>query len=284
MAEPTEKRPPVVLSRLLRLLFWSVLLFYLVSGAFISLNQRWFIYVPPTYTTRHMNRLAAAAGLERWQDAIGEPIGMKRLSPRQPAQGSVLVLYGNGSCTVNSAHYADEIQQAAPLDVFILEYPGYGDRNGTPTQDSLSLAAEDGLAALPAGRPVYLVGESLGSGVAAHLAGKYPNRIAGVMLLSPFNRLTDVAQYHMPVFPIHLVLMDRFPSEDDLRRYHGPVGVMVDGRDAVVPEKFGRRLYDSYAGPKRLWEFPQGAHIEIPAPAVNFWKEVGGFWQTNRVH
>ena len=282
MSEPTERRKLVRPARLLRLLFWSLLLFYLVSGAVVSWEQRWFIYVPPTYTSRHMDRLARAANLERWKDAGGEPTGMKRLSPRQPAEGSVLVLYGNGSCAVNCARYADDIQSVAALDVFILEYPGYGDRNGTPSQSSLTQAAEVGLQLLPTNRPVYLVGESLGSGVAAHLAGTRPDKIAGVILLSPFNRLTDVAQYHMPVFPVHLILMDRFPSEDDLRRYHGPVGVMVDGRDQVVPEKFGLRLYNDYAGPKRLWEFPQGGHIEIREPPAKFWKEVVEFWQTNR--
>ena len=75
MSAPTERRPPVVLSRLLRLLFWSLLLFYLVAGAVVSLNQRWFIYVPPTYNTRHMDRLAVAANLERWKDAVGNPSG-----------------------------------------------------------------------------------------------------------------------------------------------------------------------------------------------------------------
>jgi pimeloyl-ACP methyl ester carboxylesterase len=280
MSQQTQGRKPVRLSRLLRLLFWAVLSFYLASGAVVSINQRWFIYVPPTYTPRHMDRLARAANLERWRDAVGEPIGMKRASPRQPAEGSVLLLYGNGSCAVNCAHYADDIQNAAPLDVFILDYPGYGDRPGTPTQDSLTQAAEEGLEMLPTHKPVYLVGESLGSGVAAHLAGAHPDRIAGMMLLSPFDSMTDVAQYHMPVFPVHLILMDRFPSGNDLRRYHGPVGVMVDGRDRVVPEKFGLRLYNDYAGPKRLWEFPQGGHIEIAEPPAQFWKEVVGFWQT----
>jgi adenosylhomocysteinase len=62
--------------------------------------------------------------------------------------------------------------------------------------------------------------------------------------------------------------------------YHGPVGVMVDGRDQVVPEKFGLRLYNDYAGPKQLWEFPQGGHIEIAEPPEKLWKEVTEFWQT----
>lgn len=279
MSEQRERRKPVVLSRLLLLLFLALLAFYLVAGAVIAFNQRWFIYVPPTYTAGHMSRLARAADLERWTNSAGERIGMWRASPRQPARANVLVLYGNGSCAVNSAHYANEIQRVAAFDVFILEYPGYGDRPGTPTQRTLAQAADNALETLPTNQPVYLVGESLGSGVAAHLAGKYPGRIAGVMLLSPFDSLTDVAQYHMPVFPIHLILMDRFPSEEDLRRYHGPVGVMVDGRDKVVPEKFGLRLYDGYAGPKRLWQFPQDGHIVIGESHEKFWKEVIAFWQ-----
>jgi hypothetical protein len=268
MSEQTKPAKPVALPRLVRLFLWGLVLFYLTAGAVVSLNQRWFIYVPPIYTARHMDELAAAADLERWTNAVGESIGMKRLSPRQPAQGNVLILYGNGNCTVNCAHYVNEIQAVAPLNVFILEYPGYADRPGSPNQVSLTVAADAALEMLPTNQPVYLVGESLGSGVAAHLAGAYPGRIA---------------QYHMPVFPVHMILVDRFPSEDDLRRYHGPVGVMVDGRDRVVPEKFGLELYHSYAGPKRLWQFSDGGHITITEPPEKFWGEVIQFWQTAAV-
>ena len=75
--------------------------------------------------------------------------------------------------------------------------------------------------------------------------------------------------------------MDRFPSADYLRNYHGPVAVMVDGRDNVVPEKFGMRLYNGYSGPKRLWEYPQSGHIAIGEPPDKFWSEVLDFWHTS---
>jgi len=280
MNEPVQQRPPVVLSRLLLLLFWSLLAFYLVAGAVITLNQRWFIYVPPTYTAWSMDRMAAEARLERWTNSAGRPIGMKRRSP-SPVRGSVLILYGNGSCAVNSAHYADEIQRLGTFDVFILEYPGYADRPGSPNEESFFRAADEALQLLGTNRPVYLVGESLGSGVAAYLAGTQPDRVAGLMLLSPYNRLTSVAQAHMPMYPVWLILVDRFPSQDYLRTYHGPVGIMLDGRDKIVPEKFGRLLYDSYAGPKRLWSFPEGHHISIMEPPEKFWGEVLNFWKTS---
>ncbi|HEU5072463.1 MAG TPA: hypothetical protein VFV96_18835 [Verrucomicrobiae bacterium] len=72
---------------------------------------------------------------------------------------------------------------------------------------------------------------------------------------------------------------DRFPSATLLRNYHGPVAVVVDGRDTVVPEQFGLRLYEGYAGPKWLWRFPNGVHTQIMAPPEVFWSEVVAFWQ-----
>jgi pimeloyl-ACP methyl ester carboxylesterase len=245
--------------------------------------QRKLVYFPQHLTGGQVDEAAGAARLERWNDPAGQAIGMKRLSLKQPADGRVLIAYGNGSWTVGCAHYADDIQQLAKFDVFILEYPGYADREGSPSQKSIFCAADEALQSLGTNQPVYLLGESLGSGVAAYLAGMHPDRISGIILLSPYNRLTSVAQNHMPFLPVSLMLVDRFPSEDYLRDYHGPVGIMVDGHDDVVPEKFGIRLYDSYAGPKRLWSFPDGYHISIMEPPEKFWGEVLDFWQTNQI-
>lgn len=243
--------------------------------------QRHLIFVPPHFTTDQVDQKAKAAGLERWRNSSGQAIGMKRLSPQQPAQGRLLIVYGNASWTVGCAHYVNDIQNAAPLDVYILEYPGYADRPGSPSQDVVFRAADEALQLLGTNQPVYILGESLGSGVAAYLAGTHPGSAAGLILLSPYNRLTGVAQHRMPFLPAWLLLVDRFPSEKYLQHYHGPVGIVVDGRDNVVPEKFGLRLYDGYAGPKRLWEFPDGQHITIREPGTQFWHEVLGFWTTN---
>jgi len=247
----------------------------------MAVCQRSLIYFPSVFTREQVDQMAQSAGLERWTNSAGQFIGLKRHSPKQPTAGTVMILYGNASTAIGCEHYVNDIQSVAAFDIFILEYPGYEDRPGSPSQSSLFSAADEAFHKLPSDRPVYLVGESLGSGVAAYLAGTYSNKIAGVVLISPFNCMTDVAQNHYPLLPIRLLLVDCFPSEEYLRNYHGTVGIMVDGRDTVVPEKFGLRLYHGYEGPKKLWDFSGGGHCEIMKPPSKFWKEIVAFWQTN---
>ena len=169
------------------------------------------------------------------------------------------------------------------MDVFILEYPGFGDRPGVPGQSALFDSAEDAFQSLPKTVPVFLLGESLGTGVAAHLAGSHPVEISGVLLFAPYNTLVDVAQYHVRILPARWLMVDRFPSAEYLSLYRGPLAIVVGGKDRVVPEKFGRRLFDGYAGPKHLWEIPQANHATVQHQNKEFWKEVGEFWKTNAV-
>jgi pimeloyl-ACP methyl ester carboxylesterase len=267
------------------LFFGAVLLcitLYLVVCVGCASFQRRLIYFPPPCSPEEVERFAASHNLERWKSPDGEAIGWKRLSPVQPAQGQVLVMHGNAGCAFQCSHYADVIQQAAPLDVFVVEYPGYENRPGAPTEQSLDRAADQAFQVLETNGPTYLLGESLGTGVATYLAGKHANSVAGVALLAPYNNLAAVGQAHMWILPVGLILCDRFPSEDYLRNYHGPVAMLVGGQDNVVPERFGKRLYDSYDGPKRLWEFPQGNHGTVMLQSAQVWREIIEFWRTNR--
>jgi len=240
-----------------------------------------FLYYPRVYTTAQADGMAQSANLKRWTNAIGANIGFKRPSSRQPASGSILIMYGNGGTATGCASYADDIQKVATMDVYILEYPGYEDRPGPPTEKSIFDAARDAVRTIPSDKPIFLIGASLGSGVASYLAGTFTNRIAGVVLLSPFTSMTDVAQYLFPDQPVSLVLVDRFPSEEYQSHYYGKVGIAVDGKDTIVPEKFGLRLFKGYEGPKKLWSFPNGTHCQISRPQTQFWKEAVAFWQAD---
>lgn len=251
---------------------------WLVFGLGCVSFQRRMLYHPEILSARNLDQLAKEVGLVRWTTPVGEHVGWMRQSPIQPAQGAVLITHGNAGCAVDRGDYATSLQQAAALDVFILEYPGFGDRPGSPTEGSLFAAADAAFGLLPTNKPIYLVGESLGTGVAAHLAGSRAAQVSGVLLVAPYHNLTDVAQHHIRLFPVRWFLADRFCSADYLRHYQGPLAVLLAGQDRIVPAKFGRRLFDAYAGPKRLWESPQATHNTLPDQPPEVWKEIVAFW------
>src|SRR5205807_1869211 len=139
---------------------------YLLAVISLTLLQRRLIYYPTRITVAEAERWAMASELEPWKNPTGQTIGWKRIS-KAASIGQVLIFHGNAGCAIDRAQYADGLQNAAPLDVYILEYPGYGSRPGTPSQQSIFAAATEAINSLTPNRPTYVIGESLGTGVAA---------------------------------------------------------------------------------------------------------------------
>lgn len=253
---------------------------YVLLSLVVMLLQRRMIYVPTRLTSAEESQLAAQNGLVPWRDPGGEIIGWE-LPAKDTAAGTVLIVHGNAGCAADRGYFADPIQAAEPVNVFVLEYPGYGARTGSPSEKSFLAAAEEAFATLTNDGPIYVVGESLGSGVAAYLAKAHSRQVSGLVLFMPYNKLSAVAQAKMPLFPAGLLLWDRFDPEDWLKSYHGPVKIILAGSDEIIPTKFGRRLYDSYHGPKSLQVIDGARHNAVAEQSPDWWKEVFTFWQQN---
>lgn len=246
----------------------------------LSMFARKLLYFPTHVPLEQARVMAARQGFEPWRNDAEEVIGWKQHSDANSARPRVLITHGNGGCAVFRMDYLDNLQKVQPCDVYILEYPGYGARAGSPTETSFFAAAEQAMSLLEKekGGPIYVVGESLGTGVASYLAGTHPRSVAGVLLIAPYHNLTDVAQYHFRVLPVKWLLRDKFASAEHLKAYKGPVAVVVGGRDTIVPAIFGRALYDAYLGPKKLWEIANAGHNDLPIEPVEWWREVVTFW------
>ena len=122
MNQAIRRDKPTFRERLRRgLLLFAGLYFLICAGG--ATFQRRLIYYPSVLTREQVDQMAQAAGLERWTNSAGQFIGLKRRSPKQPAEGSVMIMNGNGSTAVGSGHYADEIQTAAAFDVFSWNIP-----------------------------------------------------------------------------------------------------------------------------------------------------------------
>jgi pimeloyl-ACP methyl ester carboxylesterase len=227
------------------------------------LTQRRMMYLPDRETEPEALQRAVGVRLVSWQDAQGKLLGWRRAArlggPR------VLVLHGNAGDALGRAGYLP-VLEAAGFEGVLLEYPGYGPRDGERSEASLVADARAALRRLKeeSAAPVILLGESLGSGVAVQVAAAEPKSVAGLLLAAPFARMTEVAAHHYPYLPMSLILRDRWDSLRAIHGYQGPVAIVVAGQDEVVGAAQGRRLAQGAAGPVRVWEVPQAAHNELP--------------------
>ena len=239
--------------------------------------QRRFIYYPSQSSEADAIHHARISGLIPWRDSAGQIMGWKAARP--PAEADAMLLFhGNAGSAVHRDYF---VQGFAPyLAVHVMEYPGYGPRSGKPSEKAFMEAGQAALEQLRRERPgrIFLGGESLGTGVACRLAGANPERVSGVFLSTPFTSLADLARSHYPIFPVRWFLRDRFENVRHLQSYAGPVAILLAGRDEVVPVHLGRKLYESYEGPKRLWIQDDRSHNTLNySPQLSLWREAAGF-------
>lgn len=242
--------------------------------------QRQLIYFPGKARPDQLSAFAAGLSLEAWRDDQGATIGWKPQN-RPAARNRIIVFHGNAGYALDRNYFVTGLQALKnEWEVFLFEYPGYGARAGTPSESSIKEAATQALQSLLAAdpRPVFILGESLGSGVASYLASSFPKQVSGLLLITPFSSLTDVAARHYPFLPVRLLLSERYDSLAALSHYRGPVAFLLAGRDEVVPTGLGQKLHDSYKGPKWLRIEADAGHNTLPYnPGAAWWAEASGF-------
>lgn len=204
----------------------------------------------------------------------------------------LLVFHGNAGHSLDRRHFATGFQSvdarrsssndaSSGWEVYLMEYPGYGSRPGSPSEDSFMRAAREAIDRLLAedpSRPVYLLGESLGSGVATQLAAEYPESVPAVFLVTPFTNLVDAGATLFPRVFVRAVLRERYDNESALTRYRGRVAFLLAGEDEVVTTELGRRLYEGYDGEKRLWIQEDAGHNTLDySPGAAWWQELSDF-------
>ena len=234
---------------------------YLMILVVLYFNQDNMVFVPTMDTEANMDRAAAAEAFEPWRNGGGERIGWQ--SREGDPSRVLLICGGNGGYALGRAYYrADLAAQGCDWKIFIVEYPGYGSRPGKPSERALTdaaLEAFDTLAVQP-GRTIHVVGESLGSGVASALAAKRGDRIAGLVLVTPFDSLSNAASSRYPWLPVGLLLRTKFDSANNLKSFPGPVAFVIGENDQTVPTALGEKLFESFPGRKQRWLVPGAGH------------------------
>jgi fermentation-respiration switch protein FrsA (DUF1100 family) len=181
--------------------------------------------------------------------------------PAKPHKPTLFFLHGNAGHIGDRAHIVQPYIKEG-FGIFLFEYRGYGDNPGYPSETNNVADAEIALQNLRRHNACVIVyGESLGTGVAVALAAQ--NKVAALILESPFSRLSDVAKKHYPFLPVDIILREQYDSIDSIANIHAPVLLMHGAQDQLVPVTESEKLYQAALPPKSLMIAPDKAHSNL---------------------
>ena len=194
-----------------------------------------------------------------------------------PTQTSAPLLIYFGGNAEEVSWLASTAGQYAGWSLLMFNYRGYGRSEGKPGEAALfadALQIYDYAVSRAQGGRVALMGRSLGSGVAVHLAAQRP--VAGVILVSPYDSVESVAKGIYPYLPIGLMLKHRFDSLTRAPQINAPLLCLVASDDRVIPRRHSERLYAAWGGPRQWREIRETAHDSI-ADAPEYRRAIADF-------
>jgi alpha-beta hydrolase superfamily lysophospholipase len=196
------------------------------------------------------------------------------------AKGTFIVFHGNAGTAADREFYATALGNPG-YRVILAEYPRYGGRNGKLGEAAfVKVAAETvRLAHERFGGPIFLLGESLGAGVACAVARVSPVPIAGIALITPWDTLRAAARHNFPYLPVRILLKDSYDNVANLSSFRGRIAIVAAGKDEFIPLRLTQNLYRSLPSPdKKMWMIEGAGHNDWPAQAdPSFWKGIAEF-------
>lgn len=175
--------------------------------------------------------------------------------PDEESSLTLLFLHGNGG---NISHRLDKVSQLHQLglNIFIVDYRGYGKSQGAPSVSGVYKDAQASLDYLVdekeiSSEKIVVYGESLGSALAVGLASG--NEVGGIILEGVFSSGKDMAKLIYPYLPSFL-LPNIFEVSKDIEKVDEPKLFIHSKVDEIVPIRLAKKLYKKASKPKEFIE------------------------------
>ncbi|MCK5117460.1 MAG: alpha/beta hydrolase [Candidatus Aegiribacteria sp.] len=214
--------------------FLVIVVIYLVICVYIYVNQRAFIYFPqPGVLFTGETSLEIRSGeitLRGW--VLNEGC-------------DEAVIYFGGNAERPEVSIPDFRHTFDNQTVYLINYRGYGESDGSPTEEGLcadALAIYDFVSQNHL--EVSVIGRSLGTGVATYLASA--RDINRLVLVEPFDSMVSVARAAYPFFPVRILLKDRYDSGGRAGRITARTLIIIAGRDEIIPGWSTERLISEF--------------------------------------
>lgn len=254
-----------------RVLFVSVAVPLLGYGGVVA----YFIHAEPRlvyFPTRQMRPVEMDLGMAEkvvFRSRDGTKLTARILRAARPGQPWIYFLHGNGG-NVSTCQPWWRVIHRADRNLFVLDYRGFGESEGTPSEEGIYDDADAGYRFLrervgaPASR-IFVYGHSLGAAIAIDLATR--EALAGLIVEGALISIPARGQEMYPFLPVSLIAVNRYDSLQRISRVACPKLFMHARADHVAPISHGRRLYEAAPGPKEFLELDAGHNDSIRVDA-----------------
>ena len=240
--------------------------------------QNSLLYFP--YSSAPSKESLESAQLKPWPSPSELYRGLTGINETAYVNGTVIIFHGNAGAAVDRAFYVKALGNLG-YRILLAEYPRYGGRKGELGEKSFVLDGIETtrLAFEQFGEPLFLLGESLGCGVVAAVVHRTSFKIAGIILITPWESLASIAREKFPFLPVRFFLTDTYDNMNNLKGFRGRVAVVGAENDEVIPVEHAKTLFNSLSNDtKQMWVVKGAGHNNWPMfTDRSWWKEIMNF-------
>jgi len=216
------------------LILGTGILLYFGLCVFLYFSQRSLLYQPTP-------EISSVDAEELRIDGAGVSLKIWHLNPKL----SKAIVYFGGNA--ENVHWNIPVFKEIFSDysVYLVNYRGYGGSTGSPSETGLlndAVAIFDRLQTQH--ESISLIGRSLGTGVAIHLASV--RGVDKLVLVTPFDSIVNVAKRGYPIFPVSLFLKDRYDALSWATSVKSDTLVIVAEHDEIILRENSDRLVSAF--------------------------------------
>ena len=219
-------KPVIVVLIVLLLAAGGYALYHLMSVPSYEYRER---PLPPSFGDFHREKLRVS------REMAVLPGNDEKLVRHSPGKTPLAFLYihGYGACRAEGEYLMDMAAKKLGANTYYLRLPGHGTTIEDHRKATMTMHLDESIDALrmmeKLGDRVIVVGTSMGGLIATWLGARYPERIAALVLVSPYYEFNDPAArllYHYPLFrlitalkPMRVSPAPVPPVEDNWTKY-----------------------------------------------------------------
>lgn len=192
----------------------------------------------------------------------------------------LLIYFGGNAEEVTTFLYYCGEKHFSQYALGFFNYRGYGLSLGKPNQqtfffDALSIYDFLSTQCSVDSQRIYVMGRSLGSGVATYLASQRP--VKGVILISPYDSIKSLAEERYPFFIENGdIERNAFESTKYAPTIKSNALALVGLKDTLISPQHSQNLIDQWGGEIKTVTFANADHETI-MDEPQLWEEIDRF-------